>query len=136
MPYYDNTNSGTAGKFNINKPSDDRFVVETQNDLFNSTTWTGRKLYDGLFTSVVFDENRDNYGIYMLPDASKYSKQSWDKNADNYDPDGWMKINSVAQTNVHMDTSTENEESYPGSFGGNGTEENPYYVSTINGGVI
>ena len=56
-----------------------------------------------------------------------------------YDIEGWKQISgssspSPIQSDIYLDQSINNEESFPGSFGGEGTQNNPYYVATINGG--
>lgn len=141
-------------------PLDDRIVVQTQSDLFNSNIWTNsvsdfpidengdpvfasnakRMVYTGMRVSVVNDG--DNNGLYLLKRKSYYKKQSWDPTASNYNALGWMKINNQADgggsgDSIILDTAINNDTVLPGSFAlavdpNDGVEK--YYVSTINGG--
>lgn len=129
----------------VDRPIDDRCVVRTQANLFDVNTWdiendNGdiiRTCYAGMVVAVVGD-SQDKNGVYLLINKNQFAKQSWDKEAANYNEKGWMKINGVTYSEgaqpVFMDKDTDNEDEYPGSFGGSGTEEDPYYVKTINGG--
>lgn len=138
-------------------PLDDRIVVQVQSDLFNPNIWTNsvsdfpvdengdpvfasnakRMVYTGMVVSVVNDG--ENNGLYLLKRKSYYKKQSWDTTASNYNALGWMKIpggssSTPTPSQIYMDQSVTNEEQFPGSFGGTGTQNDPYWVSTINGG--
>lgn len=123
-------------------PLDDRFVIDSQSDLLEESTWLHngvRCTYSGMIVGVVNDSNPDNNGAYMLVKSNKYNKQSWDTTASNYNALGWMKISGGSSpiptpNEIYMDQSITNEEQFPGSFGGSGTQNDPYWVSTINGG--
>ncbi len=137
-----------------NKPIDDRFVVITQEDLFDTDTWKSGSseepyVHDGMRVSVVGGvnlqtnlpmETEANIGLYMLVDREYYDKQSWDSTAANYHARGWKRIDGSSQGGgggtVYMDMRDDNENTYPGQFGGAGTQANPYYVKMINGGII
>ena len=113
-------------------PLDDRAAVQYQEDLFKEATWEGLQ-YSGMLVAVVGEtgENRHKNGLYFLTRAGHFTEQCWDRKKNNYNSEGlgWWKVAFAV-----MDTSTENEQELPGSFGGNGTPESPFYVASVNGG--
>lgn len=133
--FYTNHHETTGKYVTDSAPIDDRFVVFKQSDLFAQDTWQGRGLYSGMLVAVIRDEDSSNNGLYWLSKASEYSMQMWNPNLPNYGGNasnhGWYKLAFIV-----MDTSVDNEQQLPGSFGGNGSLTNPYYVSSINGGTF
>jgi hypothetical protein len=133
------------------KPIDDRFTIDLRSDLFDANTWKiGSSntiyTYHGMIVSVVGETDDSKNGIYMLKRRAKYNKQAWDSTDSlTYDADGWRQIydntmdiggggGTVQQ--VYLDILNTNEEERPGQFGGTGTQNDPYYIKLINGGVI
>lgn len=124
----------------IAAPLDNRVVVKYRSDLLNENTWIyngAKRTYSGMIVGVVSDGS--NNGAYMLVKSAKFDKQSWDSSLSNYDQEGWMKISggssiTPAPAQIYMDQSMENEDTYPGSFGGSGTQNDPYWIESVNGG--
>lgn len=136
MSRFYNNHQEISGRYVTEQaPLDDRTVVQYQEDLFQARTWEGRGLYSGMLVAVIRDEDPSKNGLYWLSKASEYGMQMWNKNLPNYGGNGsghgWYKLAFIV-----MDTSTNNEQQLPGSFGGDGSLDNPYYVSSINGGTF
>lgn len=129
----------------LTRPFDDRGVISTQADLFLSTTWVIDGLdtsYQGIICTVVSDSDSSKNGVYWLPvrrssGINYWEKQSWDNTAANYHVNGWRKLydnttdigggGSTPATTLYFD-------GY--SIGGNGTQQDPYWVEYVNGGII
>jgi len=119
---YTNDVQGAPVVITQTKPSDDRLSVTQVSDLYDL-----QYCYHGMIVSVVGganDENNPANGVYQLIRANYKTTQSWDSSANNYDVRGWRRIDN---SSVHMNAE---------QFNGNGTQQNPYAVTTIDGGNI
>lgn len=129
--FYENSQLADPKKIIDEAPMDDREVVSKQNDLFLASTWQNRGLYSGLLVRVIRDGS--NNGLYLLTHKNYYNKQLWDSSKSNFGNSGhgWMRIGVIV-----LDTNPADTQDPPGSFGGSGTNDDPYYVSTIEGGTF
>ena len=128
--FYDNPQP-IGGKYVTDEsPLDDRSVVQHQADLFDPETWQNRGLYSGLLVAVIRDG--ENNGLYWLSHKNHFTKQMWDSSKPNYGNSGhgWHRIAFFVFDKDPGDTNDP-----PGSFGGDGTADNPLYINTINGGT-
>lgn len=77
-----NSNFSVQGNFSIetDKPMDDRIVVESYSDLFNTETWDNFQ-YVGMVVSVIADKVLDNNGVYIFlgPKDRVHDTLSWVK---------------------------------------------------------
>lgn len=81
-----NSNFTVNGNFSVavDKPLDNRSVVETYDDLFNINTWDDFH-YIGMTVSVVKDTNILKNGLYLFTGPSK---------EDVVKPTSWIKVDS------------------------------------------
>lgn len=113
----------------VSQPIDVRMVVKLQSDLIDINTWKVEQSdgtfvyahYHGMMVAVVgeTEPNLSKNGVYFLRMRSAYNTFG--------DP-GWVKIGSVSGTSSVV------VDNY--SIIGEGNEQLPYKVGTIDGGIF